>query len=293
MLVSRLTSWNAFEAQWGGLHNRLMDGELLHDFPISLELPCLEDIIDMVRADDRAVLRSGVKSPDFDLTDISEEFRAIPISVAMRSRFILAHFQLHEQFGGPGQIFEGLEEQWVEPWRRNLKAHGFTFDRVFSILFAAGPHSATNYHMDYTQQLAWQLHGVKHWGGLLEPDRWTTLDQRTNVKLEGMSKPPGIADSDVYTIVQRPGEVLWNPMTIPHWVETFEEPALTLTLVHSELRHDGELCSHAQDRERNLAATAATSPRSDLTRATPEQNNSARGALMFAGDARASQRGRL
>lgn len=263
---SPLTSWHAFEERgWGGLHNCLMGDELVHEIPVSYKFPPLEDIVDAVRADEQAIFRSGVKSNDFDLTDISADFRAMPISVAIQSRFILAHFQLHQRFGGPGQIFEGLEEQWVEPWRRALASHGFTFSNVFSILFAAGPHSATNYHMDYTQQLAWQLYGVKHWGGLLEPDRWTTVEQRTNVKLEGMSRPPGITSSDTYTITQHPGTVLWNPMTIPHWVETFDEPALTLTLVHSNLRCNGELCVHGQDRERRLATAGPLSPQRDPT----------------------------
>eukprot|EP01046_Picozoa_sp_COSAG06_P020040 COSAG06_NODE_1450_length_9437_cov_5.045299_14_plen_84_part_00 len=49
-------------------------------------------------------------------------------------------------------------------------------------------------------------------------------------------------------------------MTIPHWVETFDEPALTLTLVHSDLRHNGELCPHGQDRERYLTGITSSSP---------------------------------
>eukprot|EP01046_Picozoa_sp_COSAG06_P020041 COSAG06_NODE_1450_length_9437_cov_5.045299_15_plen_254_part_00 len=211
------SSWDAFEHRWGGLYNCLMDGELVCELP-DYTLPPLEDIVNTVRADGRAVLRSGVKSNDFDLTDISDEFRSMPISAAMQSRFILAHFHLNERFGGPGQIFEGLEDRWVEPWRRALAAHGFTFSRVFSILFAAGPHSSTNYHMDYTQQLAWQRYGTKHWGGLLQPDRWTTMEQRTDVRLEGMGKPPGISESDVYTITQHPNTVT-NPVNISEPVQ--------------------------------------------------------------------------
>lgn len=205
-----------------------MDGELVCGIP-DYTLPPLEDIVNAVRADDRAVLRSGVKSNDFDLTDISDDFRSMPISEAMQSRFILAHFDLNERFGGSGQIFEGLEDRWVEPWRRALAAHGFTFSRVFSILFAAGPHSSTNYHMDYTQQLAWQRYGTKRWGGLLEPDRWTTMEQRTNVRLEGMCKPARISESDVYTITQ-------HPNTVPTPANVSERVQRRTSLINADVR---------------------------------------------------------
>lgn len=176
-------SWQEFQQRWGGLHNCLMQGELTACLPDDYELPPLERIIEAVRADSAAVIRSGVKGDDFDLTDISEDFRSLPLEAAMESRFILAHFSLHERLGGPGQIFEGLEERWVEPWRQALTARGFTFDNIFLILFAAGPHSATNYHMDYTQQLSWQVSGTKHWHGLHEPDRWTSKCTQPKARL--------------------------------------------------------------------------------------------------------------
>ena len=159
----------------------------------------------------------------------------------------LAHFGLANHLAGAGQVFEGIEEKWVEPWRRALTANGFTFDGVYAILFVSGPHSATNYHMDYTHQLAWQRQGVKHFHGLKDPDRWTTRALRGKCELKGMVKPAAITDADVYTLVQPPGTVLWNALTTPHWVETFDEPALTLTLVHSNLRLNGRLCPHAEE----------------------------------------------
>ena len=83
--------------------------------------------------------------------------------------------------------------------------------------------------------------------GLADPDRWTTADLRGSCDLKGMRKPDGVTDADAYTIVQPPGSVVWNAVTTPHWVETFDEAAVTLTLVHDGLRLDGRLCPHAEE----------------------------------------------
>ena len=193
-----------------------------------------------------AVVRSGVKQAEFDQTDIPEA-RTMPLEKLFDRTFILAHFGILAHLGGKGQIFEGLEEKWVEPWRAALLANGFSFDYIFSIVFISGKHSATNYHMDYTHQLAWQRYGTKHFSGLKDPDRWTTREMRGRCQLAGMCKPAEVAEDDVYSLVQPPGTMVWNVLTTPHWVETFDEPALTLTLVHSKLRYKGQLCPHEDE----------------------------------------------
>ena len=239
------TAWPEFQRRWGELHNFLVaPGEVTRGFG-GYQMPPLERIFEEVREDPGAIFRSGVKAAAFDLTDISAEVLALPVAEALQQRFVLAHFDLHGSFGGPGQVFEGLEEAWVEPWREQLRRHGFTFGSVFSILFAAGPHSATNFHLDYSHQLAWQQFGEKHWHGLVDPERWTTIQQRCEAKLD-MVRPATLAPEHIYTVVQSPGSVLWNPITTPHWVETYDTPALTLTLVHRGLRLHGKLCPAEQ-----------------------------------------------
>jgi hypothetical protein len=256
---SPVSTWPEFQTRWSGLHNFLMTGDLTDQF--ACDLPPLEQIIDEVRTAKNAVVRSGVKQAEFDQTDIPEA-RTMPLEKLLARPFILAHFRLHETLGGKGQAFEGLEEQWVEPWRKKLSAHGFTYEYVYSIVFISGPHSATNYHMDYTHQLAWQRYGTKHFSGLKDPDRWTTRELRGKCELAGMTKPAEVSDADVYSIVQPPGTKLWNALTTPHWVETFDEPALTLTLVHSNLRLNGKLCPHADELLAWRAEQAASQPAS-------------------------------
>jgi hypothetical protein len=240
-----VTTWDEFQQRWGGLHNFLLGGEITAGF--EYPMPPIERIVEEVRADQHGIVRSGVKQDEFDLTDIKAQFCKLPISEALRTRFVLAHFALHPHLTGKGQVFEGLEEDWVEPWRQKLRSHGFTFDNCFAILFASGPNSASNYHMDYTHQLAWQRLGTKQFHGLKDPDRWTTYEQRGRCTLVGMKKPAGVREEDAYTIEQPPGTVLWNAVTTPHWVETHDQPAATLTLVHTHLKLHGKLCPHAEE----------------------------------------------
>lgn len=243
-----VTDWEQFRQHWGGLHNFLLGGDISADF--DYPLPPLERIIDEVRQAPDAIVRGGVKSDVFDLTDIKAEFIRQPLAEALQRRFVLAHFRLHPCLSGRGQVFEGIDKRWVEPWRRKLREHGFEFGSVFAILFASGPNSASNYHLDITHQLAWQRYGTKHFTGLKDPDRWTTREQRGRCELKGTVKPDGITAADVYTIEQPPGSLLWNAHTTPHWVETFDACAVTLTLVHQELRLNGQFCPHAADCER-------------------------------------------
>lgn len=245
MNSSPATTWPDFLERWGGLHNFLIAGEPTAAF--RYDLPPLEKIVEEVRRDPASKFRSGVKQDAFDMTDISDQAASMPIADLLRRPFVLAHFFVTPNLTGAGKIFAGLEEQWVEPWRATLKAHGFTWAELFPILFVSGPNSASNYHMDASHQLAWQRYGTKHFHGLRDPDRWTTHEERGKCQLVGSVKPATIKPDDTYTIVQPPGTVLWNAITTPHWVETFDEPALTLTLVHRGLRLHGRLCPHDEE----------------------------------------------
>lgn len=265
-----VSKWSEFESRWGGLHNFFMSGELIANF--KFDLPPMEQVIEEVRRDPKSLFRSGVKQAEFDQTDVPEA-RTMPIDKLLQRPFILAHFGLLTSMCGKGQLFEGIDEQWLEPWRKALNAHGFSFDYIFPIVFVSGPHSATNYHMDYTQQLAWQRYGVKHFSGLKDPDRWTTREMRGRCTLAGMRKPDEITDDDVYTLVQPPGTVLWNALTTPHWVETFDEPALTLTIVHSRLRYHGQLCPHEDELLAWRAEQAAAQAKNETTLPPAQSSN--------------------
>ncbi|MCE9589953.1 MAG: hypothetical protein K8S99_05455 [Planctomycetes bacterium] len=251
------TTWTDFADRWGGVFNFLMAGELVDFF--HFDLPPIDQLVDEVRKSEGVIFRTGAKQDEFVLEQIADA-RTMPLEKLFERPFVLAHFKIAAALGAPGQVFHGIEERWVQPWRDRLTANGFTFENIFPILFVSGPNSATQYHMDYTHQLAWQRYGTKHFHGLKDPDRWTTHELRGKCELKGMKKPQAITAADTYTLVQTPGTMLWNAVTTPHWVETFNEPAATLTLVHAGLRHNGQLCPHGEEWTRYRAAQAALQP---------------------------------
>src|SRR5687768_10075151 len=113
-----VNTWDEFRQRWDGLHNFLLGGELIA--PFDYEAPPLARIVEEVRADELSIVRSGRKAAAFDLTGIKPEFCRLPVHDALQSRFVLAHFDVHPRLSGKGQVFEGIEERWVEPWRRRL-----------------------------------------------------------------------------------------------------------------------------------------------------------------------------
>lgn len=237
-----VTTWLEFTQRWSCVYNFFLSGELTSSF--DFDLPPLEQLVEEVRRDEGAIFRTGTKQDEFDLTQIPEA-KTMDLEKLFQRSFVLAHFALAERLGGKGQVFDGIQERWLKPWEERLAAQGFTWERIFPILFVSGPHSATQYHMDYTHQLAWQRYGTKHFHGLKNPDHWTTPELRGRCELKGMVKPAAITEADVYTLVQPPDTMLWNAAFTPHWVETFDKPAATLTLAHASLRHHGQLCPHA------------------------------------------------
>lgn len=258
------STWDDFKSRWGGLHNFLMDPSLV-TAPFDFSLPPLEELIERVRPSEHTQFRSGIKQDAFDLTPIPDA-KTMPVHKLLQRPFILANFGLNQYLSAKGQPFEGLEETWVQPWRNTLLSHGFTFDNIFSILFISGPHSASNYHWDHTHQMAFQRYGTKHFHGLTDPDRFTNEKLRCDTALKDMGRPPSVTPADAYTIAQPPNTILWNAITTPHWVETFDQPAATLTLVHTNLRHNGKLCPHGQElfdfRARKAAANPTPQPTS-------------------------------
>ncbi len=236
--------WADFKARWGGLHNFLMHPGIAG--PLPFQVPSMEELIERVRADDHTLFRTGEKKPTFDVTGIPDA-KTMPVHKLLQRPFVMANFELARKLCDKGEIFEGLEERWVQPWRQKLISQGFTFDKVFSIIFASGANSASNYHWDFTHQMAWQIIGTKHFHGLSDPDRWTNEKLRCDTVLKDMARPEEVTDADTYTIAQPPGTVLWNAITTPHWVETFDTPAATLTLVHTNLRLHGKLCPHGEE----------------------------------------------
>jgi len=233
-------TWSEFRDAWDGVINFRLTGECV---PFAFDLPPLADIVDTIRHDAEARTVRGGKGVQLDLDDIGPAFRQLPIEDALHSQFQLAHFKLERFYDG---LLQGFEEQVLEPWRQGLAAAGFTWERCYPIIFISGPGCATNYHMDGSHVLAWQRYGTKLFSGLKDPDRWAPFETRMQFG-PGIVQPDGLTPNDALTYEMAPGDVLWNQLLTPHWVEASDEPAMSINLSHGGLRLNGELCRNERE----------------------------------------------
>ncbi|MCZ8510879.1 hypothetical protein O9H85_00170 [Paenibacillus filicis] len=236
-----ISTWQQFQESWEGVINFLMDGECI---PFSYSMPSIEHIVDELRYDPETRITIGTKGKSLDLRDVAESVRRLSIEEALHSPFAMAHFKL-QKFYNPGKLLDGFEEDVMEPWKRALKSAGFTWTRCYPILFISGPQCATNYHMDYSHVLAWQIYGTKLFTGLKDPDRWAPLETRIHCK--GVQRPEGITEEDELTYVMTPGTVLWNTFLTPHWVEASDKIACSINISHGGLSYRGKLCRHEDE----------------------------------------------
>ncbi|WP_127580449.1 hypothetical protein [Paenibacillus koleovorans] len=237
-----ISTWREFQDDWDGVLNFLMKGDEL--VPFRYTMPSIERIVETLRSDPDTRITPGVKGNALNLTDIRASFCALPIEEAVRASVALAHFKLNKFFGD-GQLLEGFEEGVMRPWTDALQEAGFTWTRCYPILFISGPGCATNYHLDFSQVIAWQTHGTKLFSGLQDPERWAPFE--TRLRSKGISRPDGLTDADALTYAMPPGTVLWNTFLTPHWVEASDQIACSINISHGGLRYKGKLCRHEQE----------------------------------------------
>ena len=252
----RVSTWGEFQQRWAGARNFLMAGECV---PFDFAMPALDRVVAELRADPDARITPGTKGARLQLDDMAAQFRAMPVEQALAGPFALAHFQL-SRFDGPGKFLHGFKQQVLDPWQNALQAAGFTFERCYPIIFISGKGCATNYHMDLSHVLAWQVYGTKRFCGLQDPDRWAPREVRVNYKVAEFSRPTTLTDADALCFDMRPGDVLWNALLTPHWVEAGEEVAMSINISHGGLRYRGELCLHERELVEHRAAHPELAP---------------------------------
>ena len=244
-VVTTVGTWDDFQQEWSGVRNFLVGAEV---FPYRFSFPPLDTVIDVVRQDDKARILAGRPGDRFDGTDVAAEFRALPIAEAVRAPVQMSHFAL-ERFTAPGQILAGLD-QIVQRWQAALAEHGFTWTRVYPILFLSGPFCHTNYHVDRSHVLAWQIIGRKRFCWLKDPDRWCPKEVRRHLgQAEKIVKPDGLTADDRIEVEMGPGDLLLNVPLTSHWVYATDETAYSINIAHWDLRHNGQLCPMGQEVE--------------------------------------------
>jgi hypothetical protein len=252
-----INSWTDFTQAWSGPRNFRMDGALTD---VAFDFPPLDRIIDEVRADPDASIKSGRKGRSLEVSQSDPEtFRQQPIEQVMDEPFALAHFDLG-RFDAPGRFLHGFGDTVMDRWQGSLTANGFTWDRCYPILFISGRGSATNYHMDFSHVMAWQVYGTKRFCGLIDPDRWADKATRLGYRPGAFEKPVDIREEDSLCYDMRSGDKLWNVLLTPHWVEAGDEPAMSINISHGGLRHLGTLSPNEAELETFRAANPTVAP---------------------------------
>ncbi|MBM9595449.1 hypothetical protein [Roseitranquillus sediminis] len=241
-----VANWTDFRKHWAGPTNFRLTGEVA---AWEWQPPPLNRIVDELRHDEGVTIKRGTRSDRLDLEVLSPDvFRAMPIERAMEVPFALAHFDLG-RFDAPGRFLHGFGEAVLDPWEAALADAGFTWERCYPIAFVSGRGCATNYHMDVSHVLAWQVYGTKRFCGLRDPDRWADRGARVAYDPKSFSRPDGIREEDALCYDMRPGERLWNVLLTPHWVEAGDEVALSFNISHGGLRLNGRLSRNEAELE--------------------------------------------
>jgi hypothetical protein len=245
--ASIVNTWDDFHQRWAGPHNFLLAGDCVK--PLKWDFPPLDQVIAELRADEMARITSGTVGDKLDISDQRERFCAMSVEKAMDEPFSLAHFKL-SRFDAPGKFLHGFGDKVLTGWQNTLTAVGYTFDRCYPIIFISGRNSATNYHMDFSHVLAWQIHGSKRFCGLKDPDRWAPRDMRVNYNPNDFAKPAELTDADAHCLTMPPGAMLWNVLLTPHWVSSADDQvAMSVNLSHGGLRLHGKLSPNEAELE--------------------------------------------
>jgi hypothetical protein len=212
--------------------------------PFSFDLPPLEVVVDQLRRCPASRLYlDHVAEPVQGAP--REAFAALPIDEALQRPFSLALFKL-DALSGPGEMFQDFEDQVMAPWRAALSEAGFTWRRCYPIIFVSGAHCSTDYHMDQSHVVAWQVFGTKRFCWLNDPERWAPKEVRLD-REQHHTRPEGIEEAETECFEMQPGDVLWNQLLTPHWVEAPGGVTYSINISHGGLRLNGELCPFEQE----------------------------------------------
>ncbi len=236
--IEVVTTWDGFRRKWDSRQNFILRGEL---FPFQITPPGAREVIEALRKNEITRILHGRDSCDRLDMELHHfpEFRELSLDDAMSRRAALAHFDLRD-FSGPDKPFNEILDV-MEKWFAALAEHGFEWNNAQRAIFLSGPNCHTPYHFDSSYVLAWQLVGAKRWCWLKEPERWcghdVLLEQADRYEI--MNKPAGIGPDDIVSVDMYPGDVLWNVMLTPHWVDAFDETTYSINLTHFNMRYDG------------------------------------------------------
>ncbi len=230
-----------FLAHWDDTRNFFLGPELIC---FDMELPPAEQIVDILRVDELCKINFFDTEDEQEAEALRERFGRLPLEQVIDLPFNLSHFDLN-RFYGEGQFLADFQRQVMIPWRTFLSATGLTFMRCYPIIFISGKRRSSQYHVDISHVVAWQVHGTKTFNGFQDPEKYGPIqDVVDNGKKYRSSLPPdGIDPDDILACHMEPGDLLWNQLQTPHWVTgTADEIAVSVNISHGGVQYDGQFC---------------------------------------------------
>ncbi len=210
-------------------------------FPFEMDLPPVEDVIDILRRDEETKVRSSQQKDKDQEGELTHWVRTAPIEeVIEKGGFGMSNFEL-SRFYTPSQFLHDLQDSIMIPWRTFLSQHGYTWQRCAPYIFISMSGVSSTFHADYSHVLAWQINGEKTFNGFLDPEKYAPID---DIIIKGNAprsvEIPEHDPEDVLSYKMKPGDVLWNQLLTPHWVIAgAEEPAFSINISHGGVRHRG------------------------------------------------------
>lgn len=223
--------------------NFLIAAEL---FPFEMDMPPVEEVIDILRRDDETKVRSPQQKHKDDEGELTRWVRTAAIEEILENGcFGLSNFEL-SRFYGPGQFLYELQDKIMIPWRTFLSQNGYTWQRCAPYIFISMPGVYSTFHADYSHVVAWQLDGIKTFNGFVDPERHAPI---THIVKRGnaprTTEIPHVETSEILSYEMHPGDVLWNQLLTPHWVTAGDDrPAFSLNISHGGVRHRGQFLAN-------------------------------------------------
>ncbi|TQK44417.1 hypothetical protein FBY35_5921 [Streptomyces sp. SLBN-118] len=204
------------------------------------------DVLDYLRKDEE-VRFTLLGEEDWQVRmDRTAAFRTAPLEEIVTWPFRLVHFNLSRFYD---DLLDCFQHEVMIPWRTHLSARGFTWQRLAPILFLSTVGASSTYHNDNSHGLVWQVHGIKTFHSYLDPRKHLSAEAAVIGETTG-EEPPAHDAADRHSVTMRPGDQLWSHALTPHWVTTESALAMSVTLSHGGLCHQGRFS------ERELALRA-------------------------------------
>ncbi|MBT3345624.1 MAG: hypothetical protein HN712_18550 [Gemmatimonadetes bacterium] len=229
---------------WNETRNFLLGRELIH---FDLDFPSAEEIVDILRQHGDTKLSSNQLEDDAAEADLVDKLRNAPLEQVMDLPFNIATFELHN-FYGPGQFLEEFQQRVMIPWRTFLSAAGLTWQRCYPIIFISGKGCSSQFHADNSHVMAWQIHGTKAFHGFQDPSKYGPIQRIVDERNQYRSRlPPEHDPADLLSYFMEPGDMLWNQLLTPHWVDGGNDDiAVSVNISHGGIQHAGQFCPNEQ-----------------------------------------------